>query len=276
MTYWIATLLGTVCALTEFFPVSRTGHLAMMQNFLKIGNMEEHLLFSFLIQFAILAAIVVTYRADLNELFRQVRRGRGKDSAVKAQKQKATRKRLISFLTLGFVLYIPAFFLGTAAQSLTEKPMLVALMFALTGAALYISDRMGHGNKNVRSATLPDALSVGFAQLVSVLPGVSRSGATISAGLLCGFDRQFAVRFSMLLWIPAGLVVCLITLGRAIAEGIVWSYVPMYLVGMAVSFVIGVLAIYAVRLIAQRGRFGNFAFYCWGAGLLTMLLALIS
>lgn len=276
MTYWIAALLGTICALTEFFPVSRSGHLAMMQNFLKIGNLEDHLLFSFLIQFAIVAAIVLTYRADLNEIFRQVRRGPGKDAAARAQKQRATRKRLSSFLVLGFLLYIPAFFLDGAVQALSERPMLVALMFALSGAALFASDRMGHGNKNVRASTLPDALCVGLAQLVSVIPGASRSGMTISAGLLRGFDRQFAVRFSMLLWIPAGLVSCLITLGRAIADGIVWSFVPMYLLGTVITFVVGVLAIYAVRLIAQRGRFGNFAFYCWGAALLTLLLSLIS
>lgn len=276
MTYGIAVLLGVVCALTEFFPVSRTGHLAILQNFLKIGDLENHLLFSFLIQLALLAAIVLTYLADLKELFRQDRRMPGKEAAARAQKQKATRSRMVTFLAMGFLLYIPALVFETAANALSQKPMLVALTFAVTGLLLFLSDRMGHGNKRVRSATLPDAFLVGIAQLVSVIPGISRSGATISVGLLRGFDRQFAVRYSMLLWLPAGVVSCIVTLVRAGMAGIEWSLLPMYLVGMVVTFVVGGLAIYAVRLIAQRGRFGNFAFYCWGAGLLTLLLSLIS
>ena len=275
MTYWIAVLLGAVSGLTEYFPISRSGHLAFMQNFLKIGDLEDHLLFSFLIQLALLAAIALTYLPDLRELFRQARRAPGKEAAARAQKQKATRSRLISFIALGFLFYIPAFVFEEQIRSFAAKPLIVALSFVVTGLLLFFSDRLSHGNKNVRAQTLPDAVFVGAAQLVSVIPGMSRSGLTISAGLLRGFDQTFAVRYSMLLWLPVGIVSCFITLIRAAMIGITWSYVPMYLVGMLVTFVLGAFAIYAVRLIAQRGRFGNFAFYCWGAGLLTLILFLI-
>lgn len=276
MTYWIAALLGFVSGMTEFFPVSRTGHLAFLQNYIGIGDLEEHLLFSFLIRLALLAAIAVTYLADLRELFRQTCRAPGKQGAARAQKQQAAKTRLLSFVALGFAFYLPALVLEQKLLSLAAKPMLVALLLVVTGAMLLLSDRLSHGNKNVRSQTLSDAASVALAQLVSALPGCSRSGLTISAGLLRGFDQSYAVRYSMLLWLPAGAASCLITLVRAVSAGIEWSYVPMYLVGMLVTFVFGSLAIYAVRLIAQRGRFGNFAFYCWGAGLLTLILFLIS
>ena len=112
--------------------------------------------------------------------------------------------------------------------------------------------------------------------MTAVVPGLSRSGTTISAGMLRGFDRSFAVQFSFLLSIPAVLGANLLSLIDAVQAGINWSYVPMYLVGVAVAFVSGYLAIYFLRVIVQRGKFGGFAYYCWGVGLLTLILSLVS
>ena len=110
-----------------------------------------------------------------------------------------------------------------------EGKMIAAIvdMFLLTGGLLFWADRMGHGNKNEKSATLSDALVVGLGQAAAVVPGLSRSGATISAGMLRGFDRSYAVRFSFLLSIPTVLGANLLSLIDAIKTGIDWSYVPM-------------------------------------------------
>ena len=124
--------------------------------------------------------------------------------------------------------------------------------------------------------TLSDALMIGLAQMIAVVPGLSRSGTTISAGMLRGFDRTFAVKFSFFLLIPAVLGANLLSLVKAISAGINWPEVPMYLCGVAAAFVSGYLAIFALNRIAQRGKFGGFCYYCWGAGLLTLILSLIS
>ena len=117
---------------------------------------------------------------------------------------------------------------------------------------------------------------MGLAQAVAVVPGLSRSGTTISAGMLRGFERNFAVKFSFLLSIPAVVGANLVSLVKAFSGGVDWSYVPMYLVGVVVAFVSGYFAIYFLRLMVQRGKFGGFCYYCWGAGLVTLLLSLIS
>ena len=109
-----------------------------------------------------------------------------------------------------------------------------------------------------------------------MVPGLSRSGTTISAGMLRGFERSFAVKFSFLLSIPAVVGANLVSIIKVFSTGVEWSYVPMYLVGVACAFVSGYFAIYFLRLIVQRGKFGGFCYYCWGAGLVTLLLSLIS
>ena len=119
-------------------------------------------------------------------------------------------------------------------------------------------------------------LVIGLAQMIAVVPGLSRSGTTISAGMLRGFDRTFAVKFSFFLSIPAVLGANLLSLVKAISAGINWAEVPMYLCGVAAALVSGYLAIFALNRIAQRGKFGGFCYYCWGAGLLTLILSLIS
>ena len=120
--------------------------------------------------------------------------------------------------------------------------------------------------------TLSDALVIGLAQMIAVVPGLSRSGTTISAGMLRGFD----LKFSFFLSIPAVLGANLLSLVKAISAGINWAEVPMYLCGVAAALVSGYLAIFALNRIAQRGKFGGFCYYCWGAGLLTLILSLIS
>ena len=146
----------------------------------------------------------------------------------------------------------------------------------LGGFLLLAADRYGHGNKTEKAMTLSDALVIGFAQMIAVVPGLSRSGTTISAGMLRGFDRTFAVKFSFFLSIPAVLGANLLSLIKAISAGINWAEVPMYLCGVAAALVSGYLAIFALNRIAQRGKFGGFCYYCWGAGLLTLILSLIS
>ena len=126
----------------------------------------------------------------------------------------------------------------------------------------------GHG------VLVVDVLLVGVAQAVATCPGISRSGTTITAGCFLGFDRKFAVRYSFLMSIPAILGANILSIKDAI-DTVIWAEVPVYLVGVLVSAVVGYACIRLLKMIADKGKFGFFAYYCWAVGVLTILLNLI-
>ena len=145
----------------------------------------------------------------------------------------------------------------------------------VTGILLFASDRVRHGHKTEKTATMLDALLVGIGQAIALCPGISRSGMTITAGCFTGFERKFAVRFAFLLSIPAVLGANILTLKDAIDAGIDFSSVPVYLVGVVVAAVSGYASIRLLRYVADKGRFGAFAYYCWAAGVLTLVLTIL-
>lgn len=276
MTYWTAILLGLVQGAAEFLPVSSSGHLSILQNFLHIGLPEDQLLFDVLLHLGTLAAVILAFWNDVRTLLseglcmvhlKKLRRG---------QKPDRLKRRMILFIILGTLPLLAVVFIKDAVESLYSNTFFIGFAFILTGVLLFAADRMGHGNKNEKSATLGDILIVGLAQAVAVTPGLSRSGTTISVGMLRGFDRNFAVRFSFLLSIPAVLGANILTLIDAVQAGVNASLLPMYLAGVAAAFVSGYVSIYLLRMLVQRGRFGGFAYYCWGAGLVTLILSLVA
>ena len=151
----------------------------------------------------------------------------------------------------------------------------IGLILMLTGCMLYVSDRMAPGRKNGGTMRVRDALLVGLCQAVATIPGLSRSGTTITAGIAVGMNRDFAVKFSFLLSIPAILGANILNLFEAAANGIDWRYVPAYLIGTLVAAVTGILAIRLLKYITYKGGFGKFCYYCWGAGLITVILSMI-
>ncbi len=276
MTYCTAIILGLVQGVAEFLPISSSGHLAILQNFLHLGSADEHLLFDVLLHLGTLAAVILAFWRDVSGLVREglcmvhlkkLRRG---------QKPDRLKRRTIWFIILGTLPLFAVIFIKDAVESLYSNTFFIGFALLLTGGLLFAADRMGHGNKNEKNATLGDILLVGLAQALAVTPGLSRSGTTISVGMLRGFDRSFAVRFSFLLSIPAVLGANILTLVDAVQAGINASLLPMYLAGVAAAFVSGYMALYLLRMMVQRGRFGGFAYYCWGAGLVTLILSLVA
>ena len=159
-------------------------------------------------------------------------------------------------------------------EGLADSMYFVGGALIATGFLLFFSDRVRRGRKTERSARLLDVLLVGVAQAVATCPGISRSGTTITAGCFVGFDRKFAVRYSFLMSIPAILGANILSLKDAIATVVV-AEIPMYLVGVLVSAVVGYACIRLLKMIADKGKFGFFAYYCWAAGLLTLILTII-
>ena len=194
----------------------------------------------------------------------------------RGQKPDLLKQRMILFILLATLPLVLVVFLRKAVTSLYENTFFIGFALLVTGGLLFAADRLGHGTKNERNATLGSVMLVGLSQALATVPGLSRSGTTISVGMFCGFERSFAVKFSFLLSVPAVLGANLLTFIDAVQAGIDFSLLPVYLVGVLAAFVSGFFAISLLRILVQKSRFGSFAYYCWGAGLVTLILSLVS
>ena len=179
---------------------------------------------------------------------------------------------MIVIATLPLALILP---IKDLLEGLYYRNIFIGVALILTGCMLYVSDRMVPGGKTVGGMTMLDALIVGLCQCVAVIPGLSRSGTTITAGIATGLKREFAVKFSFLLSLPAVLGANILSLVDALRDGVDWGYFPAYLIGMAVAMVSGILAIELLKYVARKGKFGGFAYYCWVVGALSIILTMI-
>lgn len=276
MSYLSSIFLGFIQGVAEFLPISSSGHLAIFQNiFGLISGEADDLFFDVLLHLGTLAAVFVAYWGDIKALVLEFLTMLHLRKLPEGKKPDRLSRRMIAFIiiaTLPLVLVLP---IKDKVEGLYNNTFFIGFALLVTGTLLFVSDRMNHGNKDLKSASILDIFLVGVGQAIAVVPGLSRSGTTISAGLARGFDREFAVRFSFLLSIPAVLGANLLSLIDAIQAGIDWSLLPVYLVGVVSAAVFGYLAIRLLKYISQKGSFGGFSYYCWGAGLVTLVLSLI-
>lgn len=276
MKLFDAIFLGIVQGLAEFLPISSSGHLSVFQNFFGLAQTgSDNLFFDVLLHLGTLAAVFVAYWGEIKAMVLEFFSMVGLRKLPKGQKPDRLSRRLIFFIIIGTLPLFVVLPIKDLVDGLYSNTIFIGFAFLLTGTLLFLSDRMTRGNKDLKSSTLVDVLLVGCAQAVAVVPGLSRSGSTVAAGLARGFSREFAVKFSFLLSIPAVLGANVLSLIDAIQEGIDWSLMPMYLAGVVTAAVCGYLAIRLLKFITQRGSFGAFCYYCWGAGLVTLILSLI-
>ena len=203
MTYWSAILLGIIQGLAEFLPISSSGHLAILQNFLRIGDLENQMLFDVLLHLGTLGAVILAYRTQLKGLCREGLAMLHIKKLRRGVKPDLPRRRLLLFLIAATLPLIPAALLNDWLDPLFYNTFFIGFALIVTGFLLLAADRFGHGNKTEKAMTLSDAMVIGLAQMIAVVPGLSRSGSTIAAGMALGLDRKFAVRFSFLLSLPA-------------------------------------------------------------------------
>ena len=276
MSFFDAILLGIIQGLAEFLPISSSGHLSVFQNFFGMTqDAADNLFFDVLLHLGTLAAVFVAYWGEIKAIILEGLTMVGLRKLPRGQKPDRLSRRMILFIiaaTLPLLVVLPV---KDVVDGLYSNTIFIGCAFLVTGTLLFLSDRMTRGNKDLKSATIVDVLLVGCAQAVAVVPGLSRSGSTIAAGLSRGFSREFAVKFSFLLSIPAVLGANLLSLIDAAQAGIDWSLMPMYAAGIITAAVSGYLAIRLLKFITQRGSFSAFCYYCWGAGLVTLILSLI-
>ena len=273
MNLFTSLLLGIIQGLAEFLPISSSGHLALAQHLLGI-NTEVPAFFDVLLHLGTLLAVLVAYWGDVVEIVQEFFRGVGDVVHGTTPTPVPPARRMILLIIVGTLPLFAILPIHKKVQALGDSMVFIGMALVVTGFLLFACDLVRRGHKTERSATLVDALLVGVGQALATMPGISRSGMTISAGCFLGFERSFAVRFSFLLSIPAVLGANVLSLKDALEAGVDWAAVPVYLAGVVASAVVGYACIRLLKLIAQKGRFGGFAYYCWAVGLLTLLLNL--
>lgn len=271
MSILTSLLLGLIQGVTEFLPISSSGHLAIAQNLLGV-NAEIPEFFDVLLHLGTLLAVFVAYWNEIVEMVAEFFRGIGDLIHGTTPTPVPKGRRLVLLIIFGTLPLFALLPVHKKIQALSGNMIFIGMALVVTGFLLFASDLVRRGRKTERSAGILDAIVVGIGQALATMPGISRSGMTISAGCFLGFERTFAVRFSFLLSIPAVLGANILSLKDAFEAGVNWGDLPIYLAGVVVAAVSGYLCIRILKYIARKGRFGAFAYYCWAVGLLALLV----
>ena len=275
MSVLFAAFLGLVQGIAEFLPISSSGHLAIFQTFFHMENVEEsQMLFDVLLHLGTLVSVCIVYRSDIVDVVKELWAMLMGLFGKKTEKRIPVR-RLILLVILSTVPLVLAVVADDAIEALYSSTLFIGIALLCTGTMLYLSDKLASGKKTEKDATWLDAILVGVMQAVAVLPGISRSGSTITAGLVRGFDRKFAVRYSFLLSIPAIVGANILKVSEAVKSGAGGGMFLPYAVGMLVAAVSGYFAIKLVKLLMDKGKFGRFSYYCWAVGLITIVLTIV-
>lgn len=265
-----AIIIGIVQGLTEFLPVSSSAHLVFAQNILGV---ESSLAFDIFLHLGTLIAVLWFFRHDIIKMLKSwwlsigdILQGRFKQGFYDDPYKRLAWYVILATIPVGIVgvlfedsidalfagaLYVPAFFLF------------------VTGTILYLSQRMASGNINLHNISKKEALFMGLGQACAILPGLSRSGTTIAAGLTIGLDKEFAAKFSFILSIPAifgAFVFKLKDIGSAMDA----NFLPIFL-GFIAAIIAGYLAIKWMLDLIQNKSLDIFAYYCWVVGIIVFM-----
>ena len=278
MTWWQAIILGALQGVTEFLPISSSGHLVLAQHFLGFGHPQDKgaaLFFDGLVHLGTLVAVLLYFRRELRTFFRP-----DPSSAAGADRLKWYSAFRLGFLVL--IASLPAavavLVAGEHIEASFEKPRPVAIHLLLLGLVLLVVNQLRYGRDSFERMRWWQAIVIGTGQAAAALMrGLSRSGMTISAALVAGVERQWAVRFSFILSIFANLGLAGLGLVRAFSDGnsppwltadfLLWS-----VVGSVVSGVVGYASIGPLVRLVTRFRLWWFSIYLWLIGCLMLVL----
>ena len=257
LNYLYTAFLGLVQGIAEFLPISSSGHLSLFQNFFGLQSAEESNLFlDVVLHLGTLISVFIYYWHDIVSMVQEFFRGcAALVHPDPAEKEPPAARRMVLLVIVGTIPLFAILPIKKYIDNLYNNTWFIACALLVTGCLLFISDRLSKGHKTERSVSLVDILLVGCAQAVATVPGLSRSGSTISAAMLLGCRRDFAVRYSFLMSIPAVIGANILSLADAVKAGIDWSMMPAYLVGVIVAAVSGYFAIRLVNSFANKGKF---------------------
>jgi undecaprenyl-diphosphatase len=281
MTLIQAILLGVIQGLTEFLPVSSSGHLVISQKL--FGLTEPGIAFDISVHLGTLAAVVIFFWRELVEVSAAavggLRRVLAREARFATLFREEPNFRLAMLLAAGSV---PTAIIGILLQTVSEQLfgslslaggmlLVTGLILVGTGVLLWLTRGAEERRKRMSGFTLGIALAIGTVQGLAIIPGISRSGSTIAAGLLFGLDRRTAGTYSFLLSIPAIVGAAGLHL---LLDGLDDVHLLPMLTGVVVSFVVGILSLGLLMRVVSRGRLYLFAPYCLLVGLAVLVFGL--
>jgi undecaprenyl-diphosphatase len=263
-----STTLGILQGLTEFLPVSSSGHLVLMQTFMGIGG--PVVFFDVLLHIGTLAAVLVVFRKNIAAIFRE------SATAVAGNGKPISELPHAWFMLMIIVGSVPAGIIGILLEDTFEElfssPLSVGFFLLVTGMLLFPTRRIKQGARTVGMITMYDAIIIGMAQAMAITPGISRSGATIAVALFLGLERETAVKYSFLLSIPAIAGAVLL---KSLSMPELPANLPNYAAGMISAFGVGLVALLWLVRLVNRGKLEYFAYYCWGVGISVVITNLL-
>ena len=280
-------LLAIVQGITEFLPVSSFGHLCFLQNILGMDH-GPGVLLEVMLHFGTLAAVFMTFQKDIRRLFvesiEMFMDLIGNASLYIHNRRTGDHLRYTKiicnvyrkFAVLLMLSMVPTMFIGYTARRLVamsvSSKLIPGVGILITGILLLVIDlsQVG-GTKAAKDASFSNAMWIGICQGLSVFPGFSRSGMTISAGLMSGFSRSFAVKYSYILSVPAIIGAMIMELGQFGSADMTVGLGFSYVFGMIIAAVVGSLTIRACLKLVHHGKFRYFAYYCFIAGILVLV-----
>lgn len=268
-----AALYGLIQGLAEFLPISSSGHLAIAHGVLGGANIEaDYFTFDILLHLATLIAVFIVYAKDIFPLIPAFFRMMGKLFKGKFRlKDLDEKEKMVLFVIIATIPLVIAVFINDKIEMLSSYPKIIGGILILNGLMLFLSDLIPKSDKDLGTATPKNALIVGICQLCAIVPGLSRSGSTITGGRLCGFSREFAVKFSFILSIPAIIGANIFNIPDVIRDPVPSSHIPAYALGMLVAAVTGIIAMKLLHYISKKSNFKIFSVYCIAVGILTII-----
>lgn len=290
MSIFQAILLGILQGLTEFLPVSSSGHLAIFKNLLNI-NLDSGMLYDVLLHVATLLAICVVFFKDVVKLvveffmivvdvFRNIgiffgnvfgRRDEEYIHLTHNSYRKFVVLIIVSTIPTGIIGYLMLDIVGTVGEGM----IVPGICLMISGGILLVAEWAEKGRKKPKDTTYLDAFTIGMCQGVATLPGITRSGTTVTACLLLGLERKFAVKYSFIMSIPAIIGAMILQLKDVSAVSLETGEVVGYIVGMIFAAVVGFICIKLMMAVVQSRKFKPFAFYCLAVGAVSIVAALI-
>lgn len=275
-----AIILGIIQGIAEFLPISSSGHLAIFSQLLG-ADFDDSLLFDVLLHVGTLVAVFIVFYKDIAELIVE---GFGiiRDLFTKKilansiiRKQPIINTPYRRFVMLVIVASIPTAILGLAFKDLIEQAsntlLIPGVALLITATLLMVTQNLKIGKKDASNMTFKDTLFIGTIQGFATFPGISRSGATITAGLFCGLDKEYATKFSFIMSIPAILGAALLEVKDVEFSQIEGSLLGTYIAGMIAAAVVGFICIKVLIVILNKNKLHYFSYYCYGMGIVAIV-----
>lgn len=291
MSLFESCIMGIVQGLTEFLPVSSSGHLAIFKHILNI-NTDTGILFDILLHFGTLIAVFVAYFEDIKKLIIEgcqliwdcimncvifFKNRAGKGEIIPYRKVVSTSYR--RFVMLVILSTIPTGLIGALASDIIETASATLIVpgigLLITATLLFIADGVTPGKKTAKTVSYKNSFLLGVCQGIATIPGISRSGTTITACLLSGFDKSFAVKYSFIMSIPAILGATVLELKDVGDLSISAGQWGNYIVGMIVSAVVGFICIKTMLVVVRKKKFKMFSIYCAVAGSIAVICSFL-